>query len=266
MQPRASRRSRRRRSARLGFRRSRERFRRSSRWRTGRGDRFSKRGLGRKGGGAQATYRPSTGQDALCPPSLDGRSEVMSFDPAPPNSGCSPSGEGSLGRGPPAPQTKGLERDTNRNWDPRSSPVSPTASRLTSFMGGAVPELRGRARTGAAARRSLASSVRSRPELRGRARAPTCSTTSRWSGSSARRRSCGTKLELRHARRGWLGVGGRQGLVQQRSDRVRQRPSPSPCLVFHPAVEIVRHGDLHRLHRLPFGWSVGDPSLMSAHK
>ena len=40
------------------------------------GDRFSKRGLGRKGGGAQATYRPSTGQDALCPPSLDVRTEV----------------------------------------------------------------------------------------------------------------------------------------------------------------------------------------------
>ncbi len=33
-------------------------------------------GFLRKGGGAQATYRPSTGQDALCPPSLDGRSEV----------------------------------------------------------------------------------------------------------------------------------------------------------------------------------------------
>ena len=29
-----------------------------------------------KGGGAQATYRPSMGQDALCPPSLDVRTEV----------------------------------------------------------------------------------------------------------------------------------------------------------------------------------------------
>ncbi len=47
------------------------------------GDRFSKRGLGRKGGGAQATYRPSTGQDALCPPSLDGRSEVIPSKGAP---------------------------------------------------------------------------------------------------------------------------------------------------------------------------------------
>ncbi len=42
----------------------------------GTGGRPSKPGLGRKGGGAQATYRPSMGQDALCPPSLDVRTEV----------------------------------------------------------------------------------------------------------------------------------------------------------------------------------------------